>query len=235
MLSTQSSLPNEILERAKRNEDLPDDWLILDLKRNKVMWGIAGWFGGILIGALLFAALAYATIPSNYHTVLGGIITTIFLGILAFVAIGSAWAAVSDIVRVRDSSRHIIVITPEDFVKQEGKRIIHVPMVDVRHVTARGKPPTDRSTTEAQNEMTMPTLGEHFTGLFAGRAFTQRGMRWRRKRMRTPTSLAFIDMRTDSEVTVVRDNSYGDPFIIAASLKQYADHAQGMGYIRQDT
>lgn len=235
MLSTQSSLPNEILERAKRNEELPDDWLILDLKRNKVMWGIAGWFGGILIGALLFAALAYATIPSNYHTVLGGIITTIFLGILAFVAIGSAWAAVSDILRVRDSSRHIIVITPDDFVKQEGKKIIHVPMVDVRHVTARGKPPTDRSTVEARNEMTMPTLGEQFTGLFAGRAFTQRGMRWRRKRMRTPTSLAFIDMRTDSEVTVVRDNSYGDPFIIAASLKQYADHAQGMGYIRQDS
>jgi hypothetical protein len=235
MLSTQSSLPNEILERARRNEELPDDWLILDLKRGKVMWGIAGWFGGVLIGALLFAALAYATIPSNYHTVLGGIITTIFLGILAFVAIGSAWAAVSDILRVRDSSRHIIVITPDDFVKQEGKKIIHVPMVDVRHVTARGKPPTDRSTVEAQNEMTMPTLGEQFTGLFAGRAFTQRGMRWRRKRMRTPTSLAFIDMRTNSEVTVVRDNAYGDPFIIAASLKQYADHAQGMGYIRQDS
>lgn len=235
MLSTQSSLPSEILARATGSEEPPEDWLILPLKRGKVTWGIAGWFGGMLIGALLFAALAYATIPSNYHTILGGIVTTIFLGILAFVAIGSAWAAVSDILRVRNSQRHIIVITPEDFVKQEGKTIIHVPLVDVRHVTARGKPPTDRSTIEARNEMTMPSLGEQFTGLFAGRAFTQRGMRWRRKRMRTPTSLAFIDTRTDTEVTVVRDTAYGDPFLIAESLKQYAGHAQGMGYTRSDS
>jgi hypothetical protein len=40
--------------------------------------------------------------------------------------------------------------------------------------------------------------------------------------MRVPTSLAFIDSRTDTEVTVVTDKSFGDPFYIAAHLKQYA-------------
>lgn len=230
MLSTQSSLSSEILARAREGEEPPEDWLVLTLKRGKVGWGIVGWFVGFAVGALLFAGLAVATIPSNYHSVIGAIITTILLGILAFVAIGSAWTAVSDILRVRDSSRHLIVITPTDFVKQEGKTIIHVPLVDVRNVTPRGKAPVERSTIEAQNEMNMPTVGEQFVSLFAGRGYTQRGMRWRRRRMRTPASLAFIDMRSDSEVTVVRDTAYGDPFLIAASLKQYAAAAQGMGH-----
>jgi hypothetical protein len=44
--------------------------------------------------------------------------------------------------------------------------------------------------------------------------------------MRTPTSLAFIDSRDDSEVTVVTDEAYGDPFMIAALLKQYSRVAQ---------
>lgn len=234
MLSTQSSLPSEILTRARESEEPPEGWLVLTLKRGKVGWGIIGWLVGFLVGALLFAGLAVATIPSNYHSVIGAVVTTILLGILAFVAIGSAWTAVSDILRVRDSSRHLIVITPDDFVKQEGKTIIHVPLVDVRNVTARGKAPVDRSTIEAQNELNMPTVGENFVGLFAGRGYTQRGMRWRRRRMRTPVSLAFIDTRSNREVTVVRDSAYGDPFLIAASLKQYAAAAQGMGYTRPD-
>ncbi|MGB8344427.1 MAG: hypothetical protein WCD86_06065 [Ktedonobacteraceae bacterium] len=230
MLSTQSSLSSEILARARESEETPEDWLVLPLKRGKVAWGIFGWLIGFATGTLLFAGLAVATIPSNYHSVIGAIVTTILLGILAFVAIGSAWTAVSDMLRLRDARRHVIIITREDFVKQEGDRIIHVPLVEVRNVTARGKAPIERSTSEAQGEMHMPTVGEHFVGLFAGRGYTQRGMRWRRGRMRTPASLAFIDMRSDSAVTVVRDTAYGDPFLIAASLKQYAAAAQGMGH-----
>jgi len=230
MMSTQSSLSSEILTRARDSEETPDGWVVLPLKRGKVAWGIAGWVVGILIGALLFAALAVATIPYNYHSVIGAVVTTIFLGLLAFVAIGSAWAAMSDILRLRDANRHIIVITLDDFVKQEGSKIVHVPLANVRYVTARGKAPMNRSPSDIQGEMKMPTLGEQFVGLFAGRAFTQRGMRWRRRRMRTPTSLAFIDDRSDSEVTVVSDAAYGDPFLIAAHLKQYAEAAQRMGH-----
>ena len=47
-----------------------------------------------------------------------------------------------------------------------------------------------------------------------------------RKRMRTPTTLAFVDSRTDDEVVIATDNSYGDTFQIAAYLKQYAAKAQ---------
>ncbi|HVB62002.1 MAG TPA: hypothetical protein VNE61_12460, partial [Ktedonobacteraceae bacterium] len=120
MLSTQSSLSSEILARARESEEPPADWLVLPLKRGKVAWGIVGWLIGFATGTLLFAGLAVATIPSNYHSVIGAIVTTILLGILAFVAIGSAWTAVSDMLRLRDARRHVIIITREDFVKQEG-------------------------------------------------------------------------------------------------------------------
>jgi hypothetical protein len=229
MMSTQSSLSSEILTRATAEEEAPHGWIVLPLNRRKVFWGIIGWCAGVLTGALLFAGLAVATIPYNYRTAFGAVITTILLGLLAFVAIGSAWALFTDARRLSDAKRHIIVITPEDFVKQEGKKIIHVPLVYVRHVTARGKPPPESANPE-QDEMRMPTLGENIVSLFAGRAFTNRGMRWRRRRMRTPTSLAFIDSRSHSEVTVVTDTAYGDPFLIAAYLKQYAATAQDMGH-----
>jgi hypothetical protein len=46
--------------------------------------------------------------------------------------------------------------------------------------------------------------------------------------MRTPTTLAFVDSRTASEVLVVDDKSHGDPFMIAALLKQYVASAQSI-------
>ena len=46
--------------------------------------------------------------------------------------------------------------------------------------------------------------------------------------MRTPTSLAFVDSRTERQVVVVDDKSHGDPFMIAALLKQYAASAQSI-------
>ena len=57
---------------------------------------------------------------------------------------------------------------------------------------------------------------------------TSPGMRWRLKRMRTPTTLAFVDSRTEKEVRVIDDKSHGDPFMIAALLKQYAASAQSI-------
>jgi hypothetical protein len=116
-----------------------------------------------------------------------------------------------------------------------------VPLVYVRHVTARGVRPADpdnvvvnagggnraqiRHTTANQGGVRQFSgAGENLTGLIFGRGFVPSGQRWRRKRMRTPMSLAFIDIRTDSEVTVVTDEAYGDPTMIAALLKEYAAH-----------
>lgn len=216
----------EILERARMGDEAPQGWLILPLLTRKVATGIAGWALGAIIGFGLFAIIAAIVIPYNYEQgVFAGCFSTFLLGMMLFIGGGSLWAMVSDIRRLRRADQYLIVITPDDFVKQEGKKIVHVPLADVRHVTARGARPPDR--TPNQNALReVPGSGENLAGFVFGRAFFPSGMRQRRRRMRTPTTLAFVDARTDDEVVIATDNSYGDTFEIAAYLKQYAASAQ---------
>lgn len=217
----------EILAQAKADSDHPDSWIVLPLLRNKVITGILGWAFGVLIGFGLFLLIAPAVIPSNYeHGLLAALFTTILLGLLAFIGIGSLITLVGDLVRLRDAHNHIIVITPNDFVKQEGQKIVHVPLINVRYVTARGTPPPDRSKENNRGMDDIPGRGENIAGFLFGRGLMPSGQRWRKKRRRTPTSLAFLDTRTDAEVTITTDAAYGDPFLIAAYLKEYANSAQ---------
>jgi hypothetical protein len=133
---------------------------------------------------------------------------------------------VSDIRRLVEIDKHLIVITDEDFVKQEGTKVIQVPLSHIRYVTARGRAPIESppsvDTKERDTSLApMPNMRDNILGMFIGRRETG-SAKTRRKRMRTPTSLAFIDARTDKEITVVNDSVYGDPFLIAAVLKEHA-------------
>ncbi len=220
---------DEILMQARTNPEATHGWVILPISRRNLTLAIAGWVFGTILGLGLFAAVTYIVIPTNYqHGILAAVITSLLLAMLLFIALGSLWTLIIDIGRLLHADRHIIVITPEDFVKQEGKKIIHVPLVNVRHVTARGKAPPDRTLPQGGALNEMPHAGENITGFLLGRGLIPSGARLRRRRMRTPTSLAFIDTRTDSEVTVVTDEVYGDPFMIAALLKQYAAAVQAI-------
>jgi hypothetical protein len=219
----------EILERARAGEESPPGWLVLPLQKRRVATGILGWAFGILIGFGLFAFIASATIPYNYqHGFVTGCFATVLLGGSMFIGIGSLWALVIDARRLQRADHYLIVITPDEFVKQEGNTIVHVPLTYVRHVTARGAPPPERPAPGSNSLRDIPSAGEHLGGFIFGRAFFPQGFRQRRKRMRTPTTLAFMDTRNDSEVVVATDNSYGDTFEIAAYLKQYAARVQQM-------
>jgi hypothetical protein len=219
-------IAEEILTQAKADTGLPHGWVVFPLLRDKIIVGLIGWVFGVLLGLGLFAFVSSIVIPYNYERgPLPAVVTTILLGILLFVGLGSAWTFISDIRRLRNREKHLIVITPEDFVKQEGDKIIHVPLINIRHVTARGAPPPEQNPEEGDISR-MPSSGENMVNHFLGRAFSPSGMKARRKRMRTPTTLAFVDTRDDQEVTVVTDSAYGDPFAIAAVLKQYAAAVQ---------
>lgn len=218
---------SEILERAKTGEEAPQGWIVLPLSRSKVALGIAGWILGAVVGFGLCAFIASVVIPHNYQNgPVAAVFTTILLGIMLFIGFGSLWTIIVDINRLRQADKHLIVITPEDFIKQEGNKITHVPLMYVRHVTARGTPPPDRSVAGESTLSQMPGAGENFAGFVFGRGLIPSGMRQRRRRMRTPTTLAFLDSRTDQEVIVATDNSYGDTFTIAALLKQYTARIQ---------
>ena len=217
----------EILERARSSgEETPPGWLVLPLLKSKLTSGLIGWIVGTIVGFGLFAFIASVTIPYNFER---GFFTACFATVLMlmtlFIGAGSALSGITDIRRLRHIERYLIVVTPDDFVKQEGDKIVHVPLTHVRYVTARGAPPPDRST--PRNAMRdVPGAGENVAGFIFGRAFFPSGQKVRRKRMRTPTTLAFLDTRTDTEVVVATDNSYGDTFEIAAYLKQYAARLQ---------
>lgn len=219
---------SEILDKVRASSTVSQGWVVLPLSRNNIIVGMLGWASGVLLGFGLFAIMAISTIPHNYqYGIIPALITTIFLVFFLFVGLGSLWSLFLDARRLIQADKHVIVITPDTFVKQEGKKIINVPLMYVRHVTARGAPPPDRSTKSAENRPN-PNVGENVLSLFAGRGLTSSGMRWRLKRMRTPTTLAFVDSRTESEVLVVDDKSHGDPFMIAALLKQYAAGVQSI-------
>lgn len=205
-----------ILTRVSAEDDVPHDWLVFTLLRQKVLVGILGWIVGVLMGGLLFAFMAPIMIPHNYQIgIAAAIFSTIILAIVLYVCLGSLWAMATDIQRLRHADRHMIIITPTDFVKQEGAKVIHVPLEYVKYVTARGAPPVDRSRETARQEARPAGAGEGMSGLIFGR-------RGRRKRTRTPSTLAFVDSRSDTEVIVTTDKAYGDPFYIAAHLKEYA-------------
>src|SRR5579859_6721767 len=171
---------SDILMQARAGSETTHDWVVLPLVRRKVLWGMAGWACGILLGVGLFAAMASIVIPYNYQHGLGpALFSTIFLGVLLFVALGSAWALMIDVRRLSQADKHLIVITPDVFVKQEGEKIISVPLMYVRHVTARGAPPPDRSVENARVDRQVPGAGESVVGMLVGRGFTPSGMRYR--------------------------------------------------------
>lgn len=217
----------EILERARTaGDETPPGWLVLPLLRKKLVSSMFGWVVGALVGFGLFAFIAIVTIPYNFQqSFFTGCFATVLMLMTLFIGVGSVWSLIMDARRLQHIENYLIVITPDDFVKQEGDKIVHVPLQYVRHVTARGTPPPDRST--PRNAMgEVPRAGENVAGFIFGRAFFPSGQKMRRKRMRTPTTLAFLDTRTDSEVVIATDTSYGDTFEIAAYLKQYAARLQ---------
>ena len=217
----------EILDRARASGDeTPPGWLVLPLLKSKLTTGIIGWVVGAIVGLGLFAFIASVTIPYNYQRgFFTGCFATVLMLITLFIGVGSAWSIITDARRLRHLDKYMIVITPDDFVKQDGDKLVHVPLMYVRHVTARGAPPPDR-TTPKNTMREVPSASENVASFIFGRAFFPSGQRMRRKRMRTPTTLAFLDSRTDTEVVVATDSSYGDTFEIAAYLKQYAARLQ---------
>jgi hypothetical protein len=217
---------DDILTRARAEAGLPAKWVVFPLLRPKIILAILGWIGGIIMGGGLLALVTPIVIPGNYERgLVVAIVTTLILGMLAFIFIGSLVLLISDIRRLSEIEKHLIVITDEDFVKQEGKKVIRVPLSHVHYVTARGRAPIEEhpSTDTEDRDASlapMPSMRDNI-GMLLGRGMTS-STKARRKRMRTPTSLAFIDARTKQEVTVVNDGAYGDPFLIAAVLKEHA-------------
>lgn len=212
----------EILSTA-RSPNPPSNWVILPLRRNQVGFAILGWALGTIMGLGLFAGLLLATWPENFENGVGGIVvTSFFLALLGFAGVGSLWLLVKDTFRLLRADRSMIVITPEVYCKQDGDKIDLVPLEEVGYITTRGaKPPSKRSswatynTPEPAHE---PEDRQISSALPTGQAF----LSFRRK-PRGPTSVAFVDLRSDKKIMVTNDNSYAHPFELGETLHSYVE------------
>jgi len=214
----------EILEKARAGGNLPDGWVVLPLLRQRVRLGIIGWICGAIIGFSFFILMIPYMIPHNYlYGPIPALISTIILAVVLFVGIGSVWQMIVDIRRLLDANKYIIVLTPDEFVMQDREKIIHVPLMYVRHVTARGIAPPDRTAPQGEVVSNMPHVGENLSGFLFGRGLIPTVSRWRTRRRakHTPSTLGFIDSRTNSEVIIKDYNLYGDPTTIATLMQDY--------------
>ena len=219
----------EILEKARAGGEPPKGWIVLPLLRSKVRSGILGWIAGAIIGFGFFIVMVPLMIPHNYlFGFIPALISTVILGMVLFVGIGSVWQIIVDTRRLLEADKHIIVITPDEFVMQDGEDIRHVPLMYIRNVTARGIVPPDRTAPDGAVVSNMPHVGENLSGFLFGRGFIPTISRWRARRRakNTPSTLAFIDSRTNSEVIIRDYNLYGDPTKIATLMQDLTSSVQ---------
>src|SRR5713226_10180201 len=121
--SSNTMETSEILMQVKTSTETPKDWIVFPLVRSNVLLSIAGWVLGIVVGLGLFTIMAFSVIPHNYqYGILPAVFTTLFLGLFLFVGLGSIWALIADVIRLVRADKHLIVITPDAFVKQEGEK-----------------------------------------------------------------------------------------------------------------
>jgi hypothetical protein len=168
-------------------------------------------------------------IPHNYlYGPIPALISTVILGMVLFVGIGSVWQIIVDTQRLLEADKHIIVITPDEFVMQDRDKIQHVPLMYVRYITARGIVPPDQTSPKGAVVSNMPHVSENLSGFLFGRGFIPTVSRWRvrRRAKHTPSTLAFIDSRTNTEVIIKDYNLFGDPSKIATLMQDYTSSVQ---------
>ena len=190
-----------------RSGDVPSSWFVWPLRRDYVLRSAVLWSGAALLGLVLFIPASIATLPSFPQRHTGGIIfTSVILLLLGALAIGGAGLSIYDFYRLKNAHDYWLVLTPDEFVKAEPRKVVHVPLEYVGDIIMRGvKLPEDER--ESANALMRSGALGHLFG----------GVRLRRE-PKTPPSLSFIDRRTDKSVVVSTDESFESLFTLEQIL-----------------
>jgi hypothetical protein len=213
----------EILSTA-RSSEAPSDWVILPLRRQQVGLAILGWLVGAVLGLSLFIGLFLATWPDNFeHGAEGIILTSLFLAILGFTGVGSTWLLIKDTLRLLRASRSIIVITPEVYCKQDGRKIDLVPLEEVGYLTTKGTRAPGTRSSWASYAAPQPAVAPEDRRVSGDNTFGRLFFP-RRRNPRGPTSVAFVDLRNEKRVLVTNDHSYAHPYELGETLNAYVEN-----------
>ncbi len=200
----------ETVLATARSGVMPDHWHAWPLRKDFVLRSAIKWTVAGLLLLAFFAFIVYSTVPYNFQY--GGtgavIFSVVIIAVSGTAAFGSLGIALYDLWRIVNAERYLLVMTPEDYVKAEPRKITHVPMDAVAYVTLRGvKSPEMRAYEEA-------AAGRESRDIFQSRSLdrvtrTIGGATQRRQRAQTPT-LAFLDTRNNKEVIVATDASFDE-------------------------
>jgi hypothetical protein len=178
-----------------RSENVPANWNVWPLRRDAVTrdvwnWALTGGFG-----LLLFVLAVHVMVPDNFRNGTGSIIVSlIILAVLGTMAFGALYLLVTDMQRLRLWGDYLLIMTPDDYVKVEPRRITHVPMDQIDSITLKGVRTPQQAAADPQPQTLM------------GRMLLRIPIR---KPRETPL-VAFRDLRTNDEVIVSRDNSFDE-------------------------
>lgn len=198
-----------VLAKA-RSDDVPSEWNVWHLRTDRVKRSVLGWTAVAVVGVILLVGALLATVPDNFtRGATAAVVTFIILLILATMAFGSAGIAIFDLWRLRHADQYLLVITPDDFVKEQPGKVMHVPVESIGHITLRGvKSPQmremERFRQNQENSNTLTRMGNVFMP---------------RRQPATAPSLAFVDLRDDSPVVVGTDDSFDDLYVIEDVLQ----------------
>lgn len=140
----------------------------------------------------------------------------VILLILGAIPFGSLGIVGYDLWRLRHANDYLLVMTPDDFVKAEPRRITHVPMEDIAYITLRG---VKRPANYKQDVLNVGQIqGGYARMIFGG---------WRSQSLqenpRGAPSLAFLDRSTDKEVVVSTDESFDSLVALEQMLTLHVD------------
>lgn len=203
-----------VLARA-RSGDVPASWTVWPLRRDRVLRAALGWLLIGIVGAFLLIVVAIQTIPSNFTRGSGSfIVTGVLLIALGLMAFGGLGILIYDLWRLLHADEYLIVMTPDDYVKEQPGKVTHVPMEYVSYVTLRGvKIPEERVQTTSEIISSMQKGGRLYR--FMG------DINYRRQPRQAP-SLAFLDARDNSEVVVATDNAFDELLALEQILTLHA-------------
>jgi hypothetical protein len=193
----QAADPQELVARVRSGE-YPPNWYVWPLRRGRVLRGVFGWLLYTLGGFALFVPAAFIMIPDNYTRemwVAG--VSTVVLALLGMVAFGSLAYVFLDLRRWARADQYLLLMTPEDFLKLEPGRVVHVPMDNVANITLKG--------------VRQPGYG--FTGHQSVETTVLLRSLPRERAEPSPFHaplLTFLDTRTNKVVTISKDDAFDD-------------------------
>lgn len=180
-----------------RSGDVPSSWYVWPLRRDYVLRSAFAWAGIALLGLVLFIPACISALPTFPQRHAGGIIfTSVILLVLGALAVGGAGVSIYDFYRLRYANDYWLVLTPDEFIKAEPRKIVHVPLEHVGDIVMRGVKLPEDDRESARTLMRSGILGNMF------------GVGRLRREPKTPPSLSFIDRRTDKSVVVSTDESF---------------------------